>query len=76
MSEPLSLYTIYDHPTDTPEPFGFAVREWQVTMDGAIPKSEVTFTMTLEEARAMIPPGLFRLPRVDEDDPKIVETWF
>lgn len=74
MSE-LSLYTIYDHPTDVPEPFGFVVRRWHITKQGAVPDSEARFAMTLEEARALIPADLYRLERVDEDDPKIVETW-
>jgi hypothetical protein len=69
MSEDLSLYTIYD------EPFGFVVRRWEITKQGAIPDTEARFAMTLEEARALIPPGMYCLERVPEDDPKIVETW-
>lgn len=76
MSEPLSLWTIYDHPTDVPEPFGFVVRRWLVATDvETAPDSEVKFAMTLEEARALVPPGLYRLDRDPNDDPKIVETW-
>lgn len=76
MSELLSLWTIYDHPTDVPEPFGFAVREWHVTTDnGAVADSRVQFALTLEKARELIPPGLYCLPRDPDDDPKIVETW-
>jgi hypothetical protein len=76
MSEPLSLWTIYDHPSDIPEPFGFAVREWKVTTDGdSYADSRVQFALTLEDARALVPPGLYRLPRDPGDDTVIVETW-
>lgn len=30
---------------------------------------------TLAEARAAIPPGLYRLERNDQDEPQILETW-
>ena len=73
MSDDLSLWTIYDHPTDMPD--GFVVRRWQITKGGAVPDPEARLAMTLEEARTLIPPGLYRLERVAEDDPKIVETW-
>jgi len=75
MSDDLSLFTIYDHPTDVPEPFGFVVREWHIRKEGAVPDPEARFAMTLEEARALIPAGLYCLDRNPEDDPKIVETW-
>lgn len=76
MSDVLSVWTIYDHPSDVPEPFGFAVREFLVKTSGrAEADSRVQFAMTLDEARALIPAGLYRLPRADGDDPVIVETW-
>lgn len=31
---------------------------------------------SLEEARAKVPPGLYRMPRHPSDDPVIVESWF
>lgn len=75
MSE-LSLWTIYDHPTDIPEPFGFAVREWHVTSDGdSYADSRVQFAMTLERARELVPPGLYRLDRDPNDPSAVVETW-
>ena len=75
MSEPLSLWTIYDHPTDVPEPFGVVVREWQVSSSGMQPMSDAQFAMTLDEARALVPQGLYNLGRQQDDDTKIVETW-
>ena len=70
MSEDLSLYTIYDRPTDVPEPFRFVVREWHITKQGSVPDPEARFAMTLEEARALIPPGLFCLNRDQDDGPQ------
>lgn len=76
MNEALTLWTIYNHPTDAPEPFGYAVREWHVGDEGGPhATSQVLFAMTLEDARALVPPGLFRLERDPNDDPVIVETW-
>lgn len=69
------MWVICDHPTDVPEPFGFTIREWTVNGSGATADSRVQFAMTLEDARKLVPPGLYCLPRSPEDDPVIVETW-
>lgn len=73
MSE-LSIYTIYRRPLDHPS--GYAVTRWQV-LPGAEPEPIETWRATdsLDEARALIPPGLFRLARDPGDDPVIVESW-
>ena len=68
----LRQYTIYDHPRDYPD--GFVVREWEI--DASQMTSRRAWTApTLETARELIPVGLFRIPRADNDDPVIVETW-
>lgn len=72
----LALWVICNHPSDVPEPFGFTVREWEVTPAGAATgDSRVQFAMTLEDARNLVPAGLYCLPRSPDDDPVIVETW-
>lgn len=68
----LRQYTIYDHPKDFPD--GFVVREWEITAGATTPGPAVTVE-TLEEARAVVPGGLFRIDRAPDDDPVIVETW-
>jgi hypothetical protein len=68
----LSLYVIYDHPTDYPD--SFVVRRWE----GLRPREVVAITKTIEAARKLLTdtmPDLTRLARSDQDDPKIVEVW-
>jgi hypothetical protein len=68
------MYTIYDHPRDYPEKF--VVRRCVVMATGEIEHLDGYACDTLEQARALVPPGLFCQPRQTEDDPVIVETWF
>lgn len=68
----LPMWTVTQHPLDYPD--GFVAR-----MCRALPQPQVTqfavYGDTLEEVRAGLPPGLFRMPRYDEDEPQIVEVW-
>jgi hypothetical protein len=67
------LFTIYEKPRDYPH--GYVVRRW-VTDGGPEPHPrEAMVAATLEEARALVPPDLYRLQRSPEDDPCIVESW-
>jgi hypothetical protein len=68
----MSQYAIYDHPTDFPD--SFVVREWKVSGAGVEAGSAQTAD-SLEQARALVPPGLQLLPDFEDDDPKIVEVW-
>lgn len=68
----LPMWTIYDHPSDYPR--HYVVR---ATIVGrSVPSERVQLADTLEEARALVPDGLFCLARSPGDDPVIVETWF
>lgn len=70
----LLLFTVYAKPSDFPDSFvvrRFAVRAGLVERDPEI----FGRSPTLEGARALIPPGLYRLGRQDNDDPVIVESW-
>jgi len=69
MSMVLELWTVYDNPTDLPGQF--VARKWLLDH----PTNEVLQDKTLEGLRRKIPPGLTRLERSPQDDPKIVETW-
>lgn len=68
-------YVVYCSPTDFPGKF--AVRAWDAVGENGepTPAPEVTVVSTLDEAREAIPPHLFRLPRMEGDDPCIVEVW-
>lgn len=74
-AQTLSIWTIYDHPLDYPH--GFIARRWSITGKGAEATNDVVTADTLVEVRRLLPAphGLFRLPRQDGDDPKIVESW-
>jgi hypothetical protein len=68
----LSLYTVYENPFDYPGKF--VVRRFEV-FTGATDPNPLIVCDTLEEVRAVLPPGLVCLPRHPDDDPVILETW-
>ena len=67
----LSLWTVYDHPTDYPD--SYVARRFEVPGG---PTDDVLETETLEALRAEFERrGLVCLPRASGDDPRIIETW-
>jgi hypothetical protein len=71
----LSIYTIFKQPLDYPD-------KWIARRSDVIPgKTEVQQTAevfvanSLEECRAMLPPGLHNIGREPTDDHKIYESW-
>jgi hypothetical protein len=77
MTEPetvLTMFTIYDSPTNYPG--RFVVRRWDIVRGQAEPQPrEEVACATLCEARAYVPPGMERTVRDPSDVPCIVETW-
>ena len=69
MTNALSLWVVYDSPIDLPG--RFVARKWL----NETPTAELIQGKTLDELRARLPVGLFRLGRAEFDDAKIVETW-
>lgn len=69
----LRMYTIFDHPSDYPR--HWAVRASIIRPEGPVPADRVQLADSLEEARALIPPGLTRIPRFPQDIPTITEVW-
>lgn len=69
MMQGLILWTVYDKPLDFPD--NFVARKFL----NSSPTQEVLTATSLDEIRALLPLGLTRLPRMDEDDPNIVEVW-
>lgn len=66
----LPIYVIYQSPSDYPGKF--VTRLWK----GPKPQQEPEVVAdTLEEARAAVPQGLYRMQRAQSDDPVIVESW-
>lgn len=71
--DPLSMWTVYDHPRDYPDVF--VARRFEITRGLSGPTNDMFTADTLDELRRLLPPGLFCLLREPDDDPKIVETW-
>lgn len=73
MSDPLSIFVIYENPKDFPG--RFVVREWLVTGGRIAARETPAVFDTLEEARASLSPDLVPLGRSFDDDPAIREVW-
>lgn len=68
------LVVVYEHPEDFPE--SYVARVYFVNKGRSWPSQEIFIVKdTLDEVRAAIPPGMFRMKRSSEDDPCIVETY-
>ncbi len=65
----MNLYTIYRSPKD--HPGKWPVRRFELEK----PKELLGAPDSLEEARRLVPQGLFNLGRMEEDDPCIYEVW-
>jgi hypothetical protein len=67
---PLSIWVIYDHPSDYPD--DFVARRWE----GETATRDIILGKSLGMLRlAMRRKYLTCLPRYKDDDPVIVETW-
>lgn len=69
----LSVWTVFDHPTDYPEVF--IARKWLLVSGVAVATSETVTGPTLQSVRDQIPAGLHCFARSPEDDVYIVESW-
>lgn len=70
----LSIWTLYDSPADRPGKF--VLRRWLMEGKEWGPTGEAYEADTPEPLRALMErTGLCCLPRFDEDEPHIVESW-
>jgi len=69
----ISQWVIYDHPRDYPDKF--VMRRWEIGRGLVMATDDMALADTLEEARAQVPAGRYRLEREADDDPVIVEMW-
>lgn len=67
------VYCITYDPSD--HPGMYAVRKHLAFINGTRPAELIGLSSTLEEARKMVPEGLIRIARDDDDDKVIVESW-
>lgn len=74
ISDPLHMWTIFDHPADYPD--HFVVRRYEVDSAGSRPTDDIRLYHELSFARAALESGgLTCIPRHPADDPCVVETW-
>jgi len=69
----LVIWTVMRETADIQHPF--CARAHIVRGDKSLISHEVLVGQTIDEVRAMIPPGLHKLARAPVDDTVIVETW-
>lgn len=67
------MWTIYFDPSD--HPGVYVAREFKITREGPVPSPFASVSPTLEHAREGISEGRVCLPRSEDDDPVIVESW-
>jgi hypothetical protein len=69
----LTIWTIYDRPSDHPE--GYIARRFEVGGGNTVATPEI-LTGDIEDLRqAFWKAGLMKLKRQDGDEPQIVESW-
>jgi hypothetical protein len=74
----LDGWTIYDHPRDYPA--DFVARRWIANRDGTVTATNDILRHTdLDTVRGMLgrvsPKHSYRMPRMPDDDPNILEVW-
>lgn len=73
----LSIYTIYDHPSDYPDQY--VIKKWDVQKGNTEPVQDPRYVYAgtdLEVCRdQMRNMGLVLMPREDSDDIVIIESW-
>jgi hypothetical protein len=69
----LELWTVYRHPRDYPDKF--VARMSLATSPEPTRTNEMFVADSLDEVRALLPPGLHCLQHLTEDDPVIIEIW-
>jgi len=74
MNRVLTMWTVYEHPSDWPD--WYVARAWEIHSDGPRATGNMHMARTLYDLRKLLPYGLFCMPRQNGDDPCIVEVWF
>lgn len=67
------MWVIYERPADYPQ--GYVLRPQLASRYGVSVAPERQVASTVEEVRALLPPGLVCLGRQEQDDPSILEVW-
>lgn len=64
----MDQWIIFYNPSDYPGKY--VTQKWHITV-----AEDAVVTDTLDQARAGVPPNLYKLPRFDKDEPVVVEVW-
>jgi hypothetical protein len=72
-SKLLNIWTIFDHPIDYPD--HYVARLFIVGNGNHKATASVILCNDLDELRGKLPPNLIRLPRDNNDDRNIIESW-
>lgn len=70
----LDMWVVYDHPDDYPN--YWVARRWEITAGLEQPTNDLLIDQSLPRLRTRLPLGLYRMERLEGDDPVIAETWF
>lgn len=72
--EPISGWTIYDHPKDFPD--SLVARAWYASNGDVMPTDMVLVTNDIDELRSRFArEGRIQFSRHPSDDPVIMEVW-
>ena len=69
----LSIWVIYDHPTDYPN--SFVARRWECANLPHATTDTIAENKLVDLRNEFMRRGLVIIPRHPHDDPKILETW-
>lgn len=70
----MQQYVIYKYPEDFPR--SYVVRVWRMVYGNQFtPDDDYQLAENLNQARELIPEGMYQLDRSESDDPFIVEVW-
>ena len=72
--EPLQMYVIYG-PGTSDLPGQYVCRRHESRAGESVATSEHWTGPTLDSVREQLQPGLYCLPRFENDDPNIIEVW-
>lgn len=74
VSDPLYMWTLFDHPTDMPD--SYVARKFQVDSSGGYPTDDFIALESLHLLRILMKRrGLTCITRSPDDDSKIIESW-
>jgi len=74
MGEILSIWTLFDRPTDAPD--CYVVRRFEVHLNSVKATSDAHYSLHIERLRnLMLERGLHCIGRSEGDEPQIVESW-